>query len=156
MTARDLVPAASAPRSGRLRGAVRPVASLTAADRDAMWAVFSRYYAAVDRARFDADLSAKDDVLLLRDTGDGSLQGFSTIEVYSRRVDGRPFVAVYSGDTVVEEAYWGQTALQRTFFTYLMKTKLRNPTRPVYWYLISKGYKTYLLLARNVPNHFPR
>lgn len=153
MTARALVPAAA---SGRLRGSVRPVAALAPADRDAMWALFDKYYADVDRARFEADLAGKDDVILLRDTGDGRIQGFTTIQVYSRTIEGRAFVAVYSGDTVIEASYWGQTALQRAFFGYLMKAKLRNPARPVYWYLISKGYKTYLLLARNVPHHSPR
>jgi hypothetical protein len=34
--------------------------------------------------------------------------------------------------------------------------KLRNPRVPVYWFLITKGYKTYLLLARNFPEHWPR
>src|SRR5688572_13596920 len=32
----------------------------------------------------------------------------------------------------------------------------RWPWRPAYWFLISKGYKTYLLMARNFPEHWPR
>lgn len=141
---------------GRLVGRVVPLGQLTGPDRDRMWAVFSKYYADVTRERFEADLAEKQEVVVLRDATDGALQGFSTIQVYRREVEGRPFIAVFSGDTVLEEVYWGQTTLQRIFVAYLIRTKLRHPLLPVYWFLISKGYKTYLLLTRNMPTHWPR
>ncbi len=142
--------------SGRLRGMVVAVQTLSCDARDAMWVVFSTYYAAITREKFEADLAQKQDVIMLLDSADGSVQGFSTIEVYAPKVQGRAVIAVYSGDTVITEAYWGQHALHRAFNRYLLMTKLRHPLVPVYWFLISKGYKTYLLLARNVPNHYPR
>lgn len=142
--------------TGRLVARTVARAALTASDRETMWRLFARYYADVSRATFDADLAKKQDVLLLLDSGSRRIAGFTTIEVYEERVDGRAFIAVFSGDTVVDDAYWGQPALKRAFARYLLKTKLSNPTRRVYWFLISKGYKTYLLLARNVANHFPR
>ncbi len=143
-------------RSGRLRAEVASIAALHPTAVDEMWRLFSQYYAEVARAQFEADLSRKDDVILLVDSGDGSLQGFSTLEVYRRRIRGRRFVAVFSGDTILEHAYWGQTALQSSFVRYVMKVKLSHPLEPVYWYLISKGYKTYLLLARNFASYYPR
>ncbi len=149
-------PSSTLKPSGRLQGWVQSVRSLDTDQREAMWQVFSKYYASITRQKFDADLQAKQDVILLADSGDHSLQGFSTIEVYAEHLAERAFVAVYSGDTVITEPYWGQSALHRTFTRYLLRTKLRHPLKPVYWYLISKGYKTYLLLARNVPNHYPR
>ncbi|MFN3617655.1 MAG: hypothetical protein ACK4K3_01835 [Aquabacterium sp.] len=33
---------------------------------------------------------------------------------------------------------------------------LKSPLTPQYWLLISKGYKTYLLMARNFPQLHPR
>ena len=87
---------------------------------------------------------------------DGSLQGFSTIEVYDRIRVGRKFLAVFSGDTIIEKAYWGQSALQRAFVRYVVTLKLSRPLTPVYWFLISKGYKTYLLLSRNFTSYWPR
>lgn len=151
-----LLPQPPPARGGRLVGRVVPVPGLRAEDRDAMWRVFTKYYADVTRAKFEADLAEKQEVVILRDAADRSLQGFSTIQVYRREVHGRPFVAVYSGDTVLEEAYWGQTTLQKIFVAYLLRTKLKNPLVPVYWFLISKGYKTYLLLTRNMPTYWPR
>ncbi|MBN2359812.1 MAG: hypothetical protein JXR83_10190, partial [Deltaproteobacteria bacterium] len=73
-----------------------------------------------------------------------------------RRVQGRAVVVVFSGDTVVARECWGQTRLQRSFLSYVMRAKLAHPLTPVYWFLISKGYKTYLLLTRNFPEHWPR
>lgn len=143
-------------RSGRLTAEIASVPGLHPTAVDEMWRVFSRYYADVSRQTFERDLQKKNDVILLLDSGDRSLQGFSTLQVYEEEIDGRPFVAVFSGDTVLEEAYWGQSALQATFVRYVIKVKLKNPLRPVYWYLISKGYKTYLLLARNFARYYPR
>jgi hypothetical protein len=124
--------------------------------RDAMWELFTRYYAEVRRSVFEADLDEKDHVILLRDEGDGSIRGMSTLKVYELTVHGRKVRAVFSGDTIIDAAYWGQSALHWAFLGYLVRVKLKSPLRPVFWFLISKGYKTYLLLSRNFPTHYPR
>jgi hypothetical protein len=118
--------------------------------RDACWAIFDRYYDNTDRARFERDLSEKRDVFLL--WAEGRIVGFSTVTV--EEVGG--VVSVFSGDTVIEHAYHGNTALQWAFFQYIAVTKLKNPHRTVAWFLISKGYKTYLLLAKNFVTFYPR
>jgi hypothetical protein len=141
---------------GRLRARTVAVSAIDAAAREAMWRVFERTYADVDRARFEDDLAAKQHAILLHDERDGSLQGFSTLQVYRRELDGRRFVVVYSGDTVIAPGYWGQRALQVAFVRFVITRKLLHPLLPVYWFLISKGYKTYLLLSRNFPEHWPR
>lgn len=124
--------------------------------REAMWAVFSRFYEATTKPVFERDLAEKNHVIILRDEGDRSLRGFSTLKVYRRTHAGRPCVAVFSGDTVLEPAYWGQTALPIAFFRYLMSTKLRAINIPVYWFLLSKGYRTYLTMSRNLVHYWPR
>lgn len=139
----------------RLTARTRAVAALDAADRHAMWRLYRAYYVDTTRAVFDRDLDEKDHVILLFDA-DGVLQGFSTLKVLEGRALGRRFVAVFSGDTIVDRAYWGQTALQRAFLSYVIRTKLAHPATPVWWFLISKGYRTYLLLSRNFPEHWPR
>ena len=121
-----------------------------------MWRLFNRFYADVTREMFAEDLAWKRDVILCRDSGDGELRGFSTLALFRRVVDGRKVVAIFSGDTIIEPEYWGQTALQRQFFLYILKQKARHPFSRVYWFLISKGYKTYLLLSRNFVEYWPR
>ncbi len=140
----------------RLRGRIATVASLGQHEREAMWAVFAAHYDDIDRSRFERDLDGKSHVILLRDRRDGLIKGFATLCRQLSVVDGRPVASVFAGDTILDPAYWGQTALQLAFFRYLVASKLRHPAVPLYWLLTSKGYKTYLLLTRNFPEHWPR
>jgi hypothetical protein len=134
-----------------LRARVRRVASLTSAERDAMWALFSVSYAGATRDTFERDLFEKEHVIVLKDAA-RALRGFSTL----LRLEVCGAVMVFSGDTIIAPGFWGQTALQRAFAWYLMAQRLAQPARPVYWFLITKGYRTYLLLSRYFPNHWPR
>jgi len=133
-----------------------PVASLTPAQIDAMWRIFDRYYSEVSLAQFEADLREKQKVILLLDSGDRSLQGFSSLQMLEGVASGRPFRALFSGDTICEKGYWGSRVLNRRFALHLISEWFRAPSVPLYWFLISKGYKTYLLLTRNFPESWPR
>lgn len=144
-----------ASRQNQLAVSVEAVAKLDKESIEQMWQIFEQYYLDVDRSRFEADLSAKHDVFLLRDIKSGALQGFSTVKVFEEAINGKKFIAIYSGDTIIKRDFWGQTALQKAFFLYITKVYLAHPFTPVYWFLISKGYKTYLLLSRNFPAYWP-
>jgi hypothetical protein len=133
-----------------------PVGSVDASTRDALFALYEAYYEAVDRVRFLADFEAKDDVILLRDRDTREPRGFSTLKRMTVRHGGRVHHGVYSGDTVVDHAYWGQTALGHAFLRYLLVERARRPFSPLWWFLISKGYKTYLMMANNFAEHWPR
>ncbi|UJR82583.1 hypothetical protein [Sandaracinus amylolyticus] len=143
-------------RSGALRGETRRASEIDVRTRDAMWSLFERYYADVRREVFERDLSSKQYVILLLDEGDESVQGFSTVQVYRRVIDGRPVQIVFSGDTVIERTYWGQGVVQRAYAALFLRVKLERPSEPLYYFLLSKGYKTYLLLTRSYPEHWPR
>lgn len=136
-----------------LRASVVPVTALDAGLRQQAWSLFEEAYAGADRIRFEQDLSAKHRVILLW-AADGSLRGFSTVHV-AALASGAGTV-VYTGDTVVARAYWGTKVLQRAFALLLVREKLRRPARPLYWLLVSKGYKTYLMLAHAFPQAVPR
>jgi hypothetical protein len=139
-----------------MSGKVVARAALDEAQRRAMFGVFARYYEQISRAQFDHDLDGKDLVILLFD-GDGAIQGFSTIKhLEVRGADGRLHRGLFSGDTVVAEAFWGQRVLGHLFLRHLFAQKLRHPFAPYWWMLISKGYKTYLLMANNFAEHYPR
>lgn len=120
-----------------------------------MWTLLAVHYEGASRPEFERDLDGKRWAILARDR-DGALQGFSTIDWTVVRHAGRRHGILYSGDTVVARAHWGDGALQRAFLRRMVALWARNPLRPSWWFLISKGYKTYLLLARNFPEHWPR
>ncbi|MCI0490637.1 MAG: hypothetical protein L0229_28935 [Blastocatellia bacterium] len=115
-----------------------------------------RYYDVITEQQFLSDLSKKDSVILLRDNRSDTIQGFSTLMKVRIEIDGRSLRAVFSGDTVIEKDYWGSRALGIAFLRYMFIEKLKSPFSPLYWLLITKGYKTYLMMANNFAEHYPR
>ena len=142
-------------RNGRLRVRAIPTRTLDSATIDAMWRLYEEHYDHVDRATFDRDLAEKTLVFLGTDAGSGAVVGFSTALFYRRRHAGRSVGVYFSGDTIIHPRYWGQTALHRCVIATLVRWKLRHPLTPLYWYLICSGYRTYLTLVRNFPEHWP-
>ncbi len=139
---------------GTLSARIVGVDGLLQAERARMFALMDRYYDSVDPARFHADLANKDSVILLEDAG--LIQGFSTLRTLTFEAGGRTHRGIFSGDTVVDRPYWGQRVLGRAFLMHLLREKARRPLSPLWWLLITKGYKTYLLMANNFGEHWPR
>lgn len=126
-------------------------------DLSAMFALFQVYYKDISFEKFYKDLKEKTTVIILREAKSKNIKGFSTISVTLEKDQfGKSFTSVYSGDTVLDKDYWGTSALGVSFLKYLWIQKTKAPFRPLYWFLISKGYKTYLLMANNFKTHFPR
>src|SRR4051794_19358347 len=120
---------------GRLRARTVHVSTLDAATRAKAFALFQHAYEGADRARFERDLAEKQLIILLRETRTGELKGFSTVllrHVRTRRGWG---TVVFSGDTVIDREYWGQKQLQLAFSRLLVALKLRDPHRPLFWFL---------------------
>jgi hypothetical protein len=132
------------------------IKELNIAQIDRMFEVFQKYYFNADRETFIKDLKDKDIVFLLLDSRDKSIQGFSTLKNIIVELKNKKYRTAFSGDTIIEKEYWGSGALGVAFLRYLLIQKCKNPFKPLYWFLISKGYKTYLLMANNFPVHYPR
>lgn len=138
-----------------MRTKIVPTSQLKENEIKIMFDLMCQYYEKVSEQTFRADLFEKQKAILLLGPA-GEIQGFSTILQSSMKTRGEDFIALYSGDTVLNREYWGNGALAMAFGRYLMHVKLQNPFTNVYWFLISKGYKTYLLMTNNFPTHFPR
>lgn len=130
------------------------LAALGEAERREMFALYERYYAATSYARFSADLADKGRVLLLRDEA-GALCGFSTVAVYEREFRGARVRVIFSGDTVVDERHWGQQALAFAWLRLAGEIKAQAPQAPLYWFLISKGHRTYRYLSAFSREFYP-
>jgi hypothetical protein len=105
---------------------------------------------------FLGDLEKKAGAFLIRRKSDDLLVGFSTLGIYRLQLDGQVVKGLFSGDTIISKAYWGSRALQTAFAWKVLREALKNPFTRQYWLLISKGYKTYLLLSRNFHEFYPR
>lgn len=150
-------PSAGPAQKLSLKAQIRAIDSLTELEVSRMYQLFSEYYEGHSRQQFQNDLIEKDDVILLRDSKDQSIQGFSTLlKVEISTSSKANTIGIFSGDTVAAKEYWGSPALGVAFLKYLWMEKAKRPLGSVYWFLMSKGYKTYLLMANNFHVHYPR
>ncbi|MDX1589264.1 MAG: hypothetical protein R3296_10010 [Oleiphilaceae bacterium] len=120
-----------------------------------MYEIFQRYYHHTDIETFLKDLSNKTGVVLVRTRGDKDIVGFTTVRILDMEAGGLRGKGFFSGDTILERQYWGNKAMHLGLFRVMLREKLRRPWRPVFWLLISKGYKTFLLMANNFENYYP-
>jgi hypothetical protein len=134
----------------------RPLKQIYMADLMAMYRLFIQYYDNTPLETFLKDMTHKTGVLVIYRKIDDAIVGFSTITDFKIKADGRTTRCVFSGDTVVDRQYWGSAALRISGLIYMFRQKLLHPFTPVYWYLISMGYRTYLMMANNFPNYYPR
>lgn len=150
--------ALSEPRR-RLTASVIAPAVLTSTDRDEMYALLRRYFLGTARRMFEADLGEKESAIVLRDSDSGRIQGFSTLMRIQIEVDGRTIVAFFSGDTIVDRDYWGETVLSRAWGQAVLSEadRLRAgcPAAEIYWFLICSGYKTWRFLPLFFREFYP-
>lgn len=119
--------------------------ALGATDRASMFELFSSCYDQVTRGCFDADLADKTSVIVMRD-GLGEVRGFSTQQVYEHATEAGMIQVLFSGDTVVDPRCWGRSELVRGWCEVAARAMLNAPDRQLYWFLISKGHRTYRYL----------
>jgi hypothetical protein len=156
-------PTSTSPRSEAVErrivgGAIRRD-ELTPADRDEMYGLLQRCFSGTDRTHFERDLSEKETIIVLRDGVDRSMCGFSTLMRLRSTIDGEPIVAFFSGDTIVDPAYWGDTALSRIWghvvFGEADRIAHYEPGTRVFWFLICSGYKTWRFLPVFFRDYYP-
>jgi hypothetical protein len=140
----------------KLKAKIVHVSDLTNNDKKTMFNIFEKYYANISYAGFLSDLNKKNKAIILVERKSNTIKGFSTILDLKFQVNGKEVKGLFSGDTIVEKEFWGGMSLQLAFTIYMIKEKLKNPFKKHYWFLISKGYKTYLLMAKNCPIHYPK
>lgn len=130
-----------------------PVPQLDADAMERMFLLMRQYYGNVRREVFIRDLARKHGVLLVFDR-DRRICGFTTYALYDRACDGRFVSVLYSGDTVIDDRYWGSLSVTR-LFTALLDDCLRHSAHDLYWFLLSKGVRTYQLLPLYFREFYP-
>jgi hypothetical protein len=133
-----------------------PVDEIGPRQRQGMFALMEQYYAGMKRDAFEADLNEKRWVILLRDRRLNRIHGFSTQMILDVQLDGRPIHALFSGDTIVERSCWGQSLLAQAWGRLALTLIGNYPVGSLYWFLISKGYKTYRYLPVFFREFYPR
>jgi hypothetical protein len=141
--------------AARLHGRVVARQTLDTKTREAMFSLLAAHFVGVDRTTFDRDLEDKSCAILLEDDA-GDVRGFSTMVVYESYAAGTPVSVVYSGDTIVDRAWWGSPALARTWVRAVRQLAPDSEPRDVYWLLLTSGFRTYRFLPVFFREFYPR
>ena len=120
-----------------------------------MFRLYAGHYEAVTAQRFQHDLADKTVVLLLYDSH-GELGGFSTLAIDDIAFAGRTYRVLFSGDTLIEPAYWGCHEFAFAWLRLAGRIKAGCQERPLIWFLIVKGHRTYRYLHVFAKTFHPR
>ncbi|HSH74365.1 MAG TPA: hypothetical protein VLA09_01580, partial [Longimicrobiales bacterium] len=135
---------------------VLPPDSLSAKNRDDMYALLCGQFEGVTRAHFEADLAEKNRVVLLRSDAGAALRGFSTLHVSRRSAGGEELGVVYSGDTVVDARGGMGSSLSRIWIGAVNSVAREMGLDRLVWLLLTSGYRTYRFLPMYWLDFHPR
>lgn len=136
----------------RLQGKVVPISELCEQDTQIMFGLMDEFYDHMRPELFMQDLQNKDFCVLLYDEQD-QIKGFSTQKMLRVPVDGRTVHGVFSGDTIIHKSCWGSLELFKVSIQFLVE--YGKQYEEFYWFLISKGYKTYKILTTFFGEFYP-
>lgn len=142
--------------SSKLSGNIVKVRDLGSFEIERMFYLMNMNYADIKRSNFEKDLSEKSDVILLKDKTSWEIQGFSTLMILEDRIKNESVKALFSGDTIIDKNYWGDSELECQWGRYAFSLIDKNPNTNLYWLLMSKGYKTYRFLPVFFNDFYPR
>ena len=125
-------------------------------DRQAMFELMDRHYEHVMPHVFAEDLEQKQWVLRLVEPDTGRLAGFSTQQLIPINAGGRERLVLFSGDTIIDSSAWGRPELFNASTALVSRLLAAHPNADMYWYLISKGHRTYRFLPVLFRDFFPR
>ena len=126
--------------------------SLSDFDKQAMFKLMVENYSGVKKADFLRDLSKKDYVIILKSVG--QLCGFSTFALFEHEINGERIRVAFSGDTVINKENRNSRQLPVSF-GMLMNRIEKMSDEPLYWMLISKGFRTYRFLPVYFKEFYP-
>ena len=131
-----------------------PLENIDSEQRKRMLQLMCENYNEVVESNFYEDLENKQWVGLIKD-GNGTIQGFTTFVINPKGVGGKTYHIIFSGDTVIAPEYWGSQVMMQGWCQSVGRFIGADQTKPWYWYLLSKGHRTYMYLPLFFENYFP-
>lgn len=138
----------------KLKSYILKPTDITSQQIERMFHIMTQYYEGVNEGKFLDDLREKDWVLLLKDTNNNKIYGFTTLKVNPVLCNGSNATIIFSGDTVIQEEFRGEFELMKSWLNFVLK--LKNDNEKLYWFLVSKGYRTYKFLPLFLKEYFPK
>ena len=136
-----------------LHSTLSSIKNVLESDKQHMYALYCKYFTNTDFGRFYGDMNEKDWVIIQRHHGE--IVGFSTHKLIPLMVNGHKKLFLFSGDTLIDQKYRAKSTLAGSFGHLLLYLIKEYPQAPLYWFLISKGFRTYRFLPVYFRLFFP-
>lgn len=120
------------------------VKDLSSGTIEAMQNILAENFENVTEVEFQSDLERKDLSFLLTDAVTGKVVGFSTQRILHLATGD---AVVFSGDTIITPSAWGELDLPRAWGKWMLSLRKELVDSQLYWFLISKGHRTYRFLS---------
>ena len=140
--------------SEQLVSEVLPASSLQDEITEEMYSLFSSYYCDIKWSNFRKDVLSKDWVILFRDIQNKRVQGFTSLRIFDHRHLSKSMTIIYSGDTIIHQPYWNSMVLAKSWIRAVLNLT-HDKQHPLYWLLISSGFRTYRYLPVFFRHFFP-
>lgn len=114
-------------------------------ERLEMFRLQAEYFSNLNLKNFLHDMSEKDWVIILKNS-DSTIAGFSTVEFIRTSFKNKEQLFIFSGDTIVAKESWLSSTLAGGFGHIILRAIKDYPDIPIYWLLITKGFRTYRFL----------
>lgn len=85
----------------------------------------------------------------------GQLVGFTGLCYKKIEVDGKSYMAMYVGQTVVPAEYRGKSLIQKTIIKLLFKHYRTHPFTPLLVWNNAVTYRPYLIMAKGLKDYYP-
>ena len=139
-----------------IRRKLKYVSDLSPLEKDRMFSLMDEHYCNVTRQIFERDLSEKQYVILLECMDTSEIAGFSTQMTYPFQFCGESCLILYSGDTIISRRQWGSLELPKAFGELMLSLIREHPDKKLFWFLITKGVRTYKFLPVFYKDFYPR
>lgn len=140
--------------STQLHHQLRPIGELDDALHRRMFQLMAENYDKVTPELFRYDLMKKQLASLFFDD-DNHLQGFTTYVVNPGGSGGQDYHIIFSGDTIIAPAYWGSQIMMQSWCHTIGRIIAADQDKTWYWYLMSKGHRTYMYLPLFFTHYHP-
>ena len=139
-----------------IKGRLIYVSDLTPGQKEKMYNLMDEHYNNMTRQVFERDLSEKQYVILLECMTTSGIEGFSTQMTYPFHFEGKEYLILYSGDTIISRSQWGSLELPKAFGELMLSLIKDNTGRKIFWFLITKGVRTYKFMPVFMKDFYPR
>lgn len=121
--------------------------------REIMYQIFENHYDEVSQFQFFEDLNKKQYIALIKSVNE--IVGFTTFQVSDMNSKKENYSIVFSGDTIIKKEHWGSQIMAKGWIKSVAHITKKEQNKTWYWFLISKGHRTYMYLPLFFEKYYP-